>query len=702
MRSQFVIAILKKELLETIRDKKTLLINIVLPMVVWPLTAAFVTQYSATQILRQQEKISHIMVVGDLNVQIRDRLAANDRLEIIEPKEPISWVSSPSTPADNAGHPNPAAEALEVAAADAPSPPLQVVERLIETDEIQAIVVGKFVPPSAGSPQNDKVWVVYDSTNGDSAQAGERIADVLEELRQEWIDCRLEESGLTKEILEPLTIAKRNVATKAKKMHDVLGRFLPLILIFLVILGGFYPAIATTAGEKEHGTLPTLLCAPITHLELLAGKYLAVLLIASMGVTANILSISCTAVVGLTGTQLQISPTILLIIFLVLIPTVMLYTGLFMAVAMFANNFREGQNLLSPVTIVAVLPAYSTMLPGVKLNLITAITPGFNIALLIRELLLQSARLEFVFLTLMSNIAWTVGILVLAAKIFRTEELLLSGESGITALFTTNRNALPQPTPQLSTALFLVYLSGTFYLSGMLLRFGIQVLIPVLQIGLCAGVSLCVAWYFRMDLAAVFRLRRPHPLALIGAVLVGATMFVVTHWISRLTPAPEAYKTMFADALQLQNSDIGLPTLLLLIAILPGVCEEIAFRGILLSGFLNGLSARWAVLITGLCFACAHFSVFNFLALLAIGIVLSFAAWWTQSLWVSVIIHIMNNGLAVILMRYEHQLSPWLDFGEQGIIRSIIVTAVGCAIAALGVGMLYWGGKKTRDGCTRP
>ena len=92
MRRNLVITILWKELLDTIRDKKTLLINIVLPMVIWPLTAALVTQVAATQLLRQQEKISRIALAGDVNTEISDRLAADTKMTIVEIEEPIHWV----------------------------------------------------------------------------------------------------------------------------------------------------------------------------------------------------------------------------------------------------------------------------------------------------------------------------------------------------------------------------------------------------------------------------------------------------------------------------------------------------------------------------------------------------------------------------------------------------------------------------------
>ncbi len=689
--------IFHKEMIDTIRDRKTLLINLALPVLIWPLTAMFVSQYAAVHTIKQEAKQSRIVLIEGGGDRIRLALVDAEKIDLI----PVE--SNEAAFSDVPRHLHQIHQARQIAAqsdtgADSPRPPLFArIEAVIRDHDVDCVVAVD--ERSVGAVTNSSAWILHDGTDPDSAQAARRVKNVLDTLQIAYMNERLDANGLDSAFLDPLVVHNENIAGSDKTVRDVIGRILPLILIVLVVLGGFYPAINMTAGEKEYGTLPTLLCAPVHHLELLLGKYLAILLIALVGVAINVLSLSVVTFLGLAGTSLNLSPLIVIWIFLSLVPTAMLYTALFMSVAIFANSFREGQNLLSPVTLVAVLPAYAALLPGVELNALTAVTPGFNIALLIRDVLVNPVNPEFIAIALIANLGWTAVILMVAAKIFASEQVLLSDHHGIGELLALDRDMLPYPDSRSGTVLFIVFLSGTFYLSGILLPHGIAVLIPVLQLGLFVAVPVLFARYFRMPIATVFRLRRPGMSALAGAVVLGATLFVTVNWLAALTPAPEAYKSLLTDALQLRDPSMSLPILIVLIAILPGVCEEIAFRGIMLSGYLTGFRPRYAVAITALWFACAHFNLYNFLSLLAMGFVLGYCAWRTGSIWPGVIVHVMNNGLAVFAVRHEDAITA---SGIVDVTGAISTPAVGVAILLniLGVGLIHMSGRPnvTDDG----
>lgn len=649
IRRDNILAILQKELLDTVRDKKTMIINIALPVVLWPTMAMIMTQFANSQFVKQQQTVSRVAFVGQPTARIAEAVSTAERIDVVDLRAEhrqkiISLLTPLPTDMDTAN--------TETGSAST----TRAVEAVIEADDIDAIIVVRTLQAKLNHPANVRMNILYDSTNETSEQAAERIRTILSELRDELVRERLADHGFDISFLQPLKLSFRNIATTTKTTQDVAGKMLPLLLIVLIVLGGFYPAITMTAGEKEHGTLPTLLCTPISHLELLLGKYFAILAIALAGVFANIASICAVLVFGLGDVGTTLSPTIVGCIAVALVPTAMLYTALFMAVAIFANSFREGQNLLSPITMVAVLPAYSAFLPGVEMTMVTAVTPGFNIALLIKEAMVRPIDSEFVILTLLSNLAWTLTILVFTARVFQAEQVLLSGRFTIGDVFTLDRQAMPEPLPQLSTLLFLAYLSGTFYLSGILLQYGISILIPVLQLGLFAMVPIFIARYFHMPVATVFRLRRPSPLAMVGAILVGCTLVAVNAWLSQLFPPPNDYVALTADKLRLTDDTMPLVLLLLLIAVLPGICEELAFRGIMLSGYLSRLTPLSAISLTALWFAFAHFSIYRLLPLLVMGAVLAYVAWRTGSLWPGVTIHILNNGLVAILSRFEATL----------------------------------------------
>jgi len=687
MRRDYVLTVLHKELLDTVRDKKTLLMNIGIPVLIWPLMAIFVTQFTATQVMKQQEQTSRIVLLGE-HEALEAAIDEGEKLELVSLPEGVDLLQ----------------HADLLAAEDPPEPPAEgkkklgppevvltaihaKVEELVHEKALDAVVAQRQIG------KNIRFWVLYDETEPASMLAATRMRRVLRDLAESAMEARLSEAGLDRDYIRPIASTLDNVAPAVKTSGSMIGQMLPLLLIVFVVLGGFYPAIIMTAGEKENGTLPTLLCAPINHLELLAGKYLAILAIALIGVSANIFSIGAVLWFGLAEFGVAtVSPVYFFYIFLALIPVAMLYTALFMTVAIFANSFREGQNMLSPITVVAIVPAYAALLPGIELSAITAITPGINITLLIKESLVGNAEMEMIFLTLISNLAWTFIILVIASHLFKKEQVLLNTEPGFADVFTLDRNSLPQPDTRMSILFFCFVMIATFYASGFLLSKTFVGMMLVTQLICFAGVALGIAKYFRMNTRQVFRLRPPPLLAVIGAVLVGVSIFVPASWVGQILPPPEGYDELLMEALHLDDGSYHLLALIFLIGVLPGVCEEIAFRGIILSGFLNGMRPYKAILFTGLCFAVAHFSIYKLLPLLLIGTVLSYAAWRTRSIWVGIIIHVINNSMAVLIVQNQEWISERFGLSEADM-PGLSITLGAIALTVVGVSLIHLSGR---------
>ncbi len=695
IRKNYIKIVFKKELLDTIRDKKTLLINIALPVIVWPLLTVFITQYSTIQTLRQNERVSKVVLIGDQISAFSSAILADDKIQSIKLKDQFNWeldlfeVQEESKNVDFCKY--------NIKLNDAFKGSFKTVESMIQDGQVDAIIVqqSKNIDKITAT-LNFRLMLLYDSTNPDSEQAANRINNMLETVANNLINERINKAQINESLLKPFSYSINNVADQTKTMSNIIGRILPLILIFLIVIGGFYPAITMTAGEKEHGTLPTVLCTPITHIELLFGKYLAINVITIIGVAMNVTSISAVIYFGMAAFPVNISPMILIYIFLSLIPISMLFSAMFMSVAMFANSFREGQNLLTPVTLLAVLPAYSALLPGMKLNLITAMIPGVNISLLIREILIVPVNPEIIFITLIANVGWTLGILVIAAQIFKAEQVLLSGRTNIGDIFTLDRNALPVPNAQLSIVLFIISLMGTFYISGALIQYGIIYLVPAIQLGLFTMIPLAISTYFKMETTKVFQLQRPPLLAVIGAIFIGFTLFVSTNWFSSFMSPPESYEKLLLDVLQLNDKSLNVIIVFILIAVIPGICEEFTFRGIILSGFINNLKPVWAIVITAVCFACAHFSIYNFLPLLVMGILLGFVAWRTHSIWTGSIIHIINNGLAVIFARFKPESTKLLEKLKLSPYFPMFITGA-VLVTLTGILLIYFSASKRID-----
>jgi sodium transport system permease protein len=693
IRGDYVRTVLHKELLDTVRDKKTLLMNIGIPVLIWPLMAIFVTQFTATQVMKQQEQTSQVVMLGEHHA-LAAAITEGEKLELTELPEGVDLMEHVDALSAEDPPPLPRPDGKKkLAPPEAPLSKIhQLVEGLVHDKAVDAVIAQRQVD------NNLRFWVLYDETEPRSMLAATRLRHILRDLAESAMEDRLTEAGLDRAYIRPIASTLDNVAPAVKTSGSMIGQMLPLLLIVFVVLGGFYPAIIMTAGEKENGTLPTLLCAPINHLELLAGKYLAILIIALVGVSANIFSIGAVLWFGLAEFGIAgVSPIHFFYIFLALIPVAMLYTALFMTVAIFANSFREGQNLLSPITVIAIVPAYAALLPGIELTAITAITPGINITLLIKESLVGNAEVEMIFLTLISNLAWTFIILVIASHLFKAEQVLLNTEPGFADVFTLDRNSLPHPDARTSVLFFCFVMIATFYASGFLLSKSFVAMMLVTQL-LCFGaVALGIARYFRMDMPGVFRLRRPPLLAVFGAILVGVSIFVPASWVGQILPPPEGYDKLLMEALHLDDGTYSLLALIFLIGVLPGVCEEIAFRGLILSGFLSGMRPYKAILFTGLCFAVAHFSIYKLLPLLLIGTILSYAAWRTRSIWVGIIIHVINNSVAVLIAKNQEWISENMGLAEQDM-PSMAITAVAIVLSTIGVGLIHLSGREKAVG----
>ena len=165
---------------------------------------------------------------------------------------------------------------------------------------------------------------------------------------------------------------------------------MPLILILMTITGAVYPAIDLTAGERERGTLETLIASPVPRMQLLFAKYAAVVTVALLTAVVNLAAMIATvSSIGLTtvlfGTQGRLARRAdgdrgLLVLFAAFFSAVLL------AVTSFARSFKEAQAYLIPLMLVSITPGMLSMIPGLKLQGPLVVTPLLNIVLLARDL----------------------------------------------------------------------------------------------------------------------------------------------------------------------------------------------------------------------------------------------------------------------------------------------------------------------------
>ncbi|MDP5207509.1 ABC transporter permease, partial [Alishewanella sp. SMS9] len=217
--------------------------------------------------------------------------------------------------------------------------------------------------------------------------------------RQSLRDLGVDPEKLTA-ILKPVSVEKLDTAAKRENLGEKFGALVAYILIPLCLLGASYPAIDMGAGEKERGTLETLLICPISRNAIVLGKFATVLTTGLAGALITVASFGIWgAVIGsFAGFSVvkeamgAISVPELLLIFMMIVPTSAIFASLLLAISIYAKTFKEAQNYMSPLSILMFVPLAAAMMPGVELNAKTAFIQVMNVAIAIKELIKCTAE----------------------------------------------------------------------------------------------------------------------------------------------------------------------------------------------------------------------------------------------------------------------------------------------------------------------
>ncbi|MEM6992006.1 MAG: ABC transporter permease [Myxococcota bacterium] len=353
-------AVYKKELLEVTRDRKTLIFMLVLPLVLIPLLMQVAIDFvQDAQKKAATETLTVAVFGGDALPGLDEAVAQAEGFERVALESP---------------------DAIESALAD------------------ETIKLALVVPPPLGESEQTLVELHYDNASTTS-KVKSRTESMLTELSEKVRTERLRDLGVVtfsdqSALIDPVVMVERGTASLREKLGEALGGFLPYMVIPFCFLGALYPAIDLGAGEKERGTLETLLLAPVSRLQLVLGKYLVVFTTGLISATLTLVAIGgWFAVKGpeIAGELGEIVASIgavdLALVWLMLVPTTAMFAAVLLSISIYAKSFKEAQSFAAPFNMVCILPAVAAMLPGVELNTTWALVPVSNIALAIKELL---------------------------------------------------------------------------------------------------------------------------------------------------------------------------------------------------------------------------------------------------------------------------------------------------------------------------
>jgi sodium transport system permease protein len=627
MNGRTVGRVVAKELRETLRDRRTLMLMIVLPIFLYPVLFVFMEQLALLGRRKLEARPAVVAVAGG-GPELAAFLARDSALRV---------VSTPASP-----------------------------ERAVAEGEVEAAVALSGAGEERGTL---RARLFFDASSERSQHARAVLGERLEAWGDSLLSRRLSRAGLPPGFAEPLAVADSSVAAPEKVGGYALGRFLPLILILMTVLGTFYPAIDLAAGEKERGTLETLLTAPVPSREIVAGKFVAVAVIGFAAAALNLGSMLLTFQSGLfrfaqaAGLRFALPPGAVLVVLAVLVPLAVLFAALFLGISVRAQSFKEAQNALTPVYLLSFLPAILSTVPGMEFTPGVALIPVAGVAFLFRALLSGSAPLLPSVLALGSTLLYAVLALAFAARAFGREEVLFGSGTGRVSsaspgerLRGWRRAARGVPLPAESLA----FIAGVgllyFYVGGALqAALGERGLLlsEWLLLALPAALFAALGPY---DARRTLALRAPSGRALLAALLVAAGGIPLgwgVGWLQNFVfPIPE---DLFAALEKLLTAGDArrMMWLVLLVAVTPAVCEELVFRGVLLQGLGREMPMWRAVGLTALVFGAFHLSfetVIRFLPTAWIGLLIGYVVWHTRSLFAGMLMHFVNNGTAVLLV----------------------------------------------------
>jgi sodium transport system permease protein len=394
-----IAVVYRKELTEALRDRRTLISSLLVPVLLFPLLTAGLGAAISALVGRAKEEIPKIMILGgEDSPRIVEELHGLKKIEVV----PLAanWKD-------------------------------QVINK-----DIRAAVE---IPPGF---QNDlaqqkvvavKIYIYHGDLKSDLA--GDTIQTGLESYRTAIVKENLSARNIPETALKPFKVEQDNVAPPEKVGGAAFGGVIGYMVILLCLTGSMYPAMDLTAGEKERGTMETILSSPISRVDLVLGKFFLVLTaslvtaalsVSSMGISFWMMGrLHAFDKAGDDAAQLQlhIGITTVLSIFLMVLPIAVLFAAGVMTISLFAKSYKEAQSYTGPLMFVVIIPAVCAMLP-IDLDAKLALVPILNASLLCKELVTGTYHWNYIAIIFSSTCVYAAVALYLAVKMFQREDVL--------------------------------------------------------------------------------------------------------------------------------------------------------------------------------------------------------------------------------------------------------------------------------------
>lgn len=641
-------ALFRHEVRLVLRDRRTVVLSVVVPSLFFPIMI-FASRWSARERERRLSTVRYAFALGGPRAaEVRGWLGALEAPPADEEEGGVRFREVPSV------------EPLQ----DLQSGRLDLYLEVMGTgDPLAADACGT---AAAGSPPRPRppagawnepcvpgalVMRIHFQGNRDQSSFGrERMQERLREVRQHRQASLLRERGLPYDPEAVAVVSTLNLASARQVSGAAVGPLLTVVLVLFLVMGGAVVSSDIVAGEKERGTLETLLTTAAGRGEIVLAKLAGILFVA-VATTAiyaanMLLHVRLRILDPPQGLVDSLTPGVVATVFVLFLPIGLLLSCVLLLVSARARTFKEAQLLLQPVLLGSLVPPLAALLPDLELRSALVAVPIANLSVGVRDVLV--GRYDWPFLALAWAVtAGTAAFLVrLSVRTLSTERLVAAGGGEPDHLL---------PGPVLFRRRVGVWFSGMWGAlligSAFMSRSDIRLQVVFNLVIVFLGTSLVILRRYRLDPRDALSLRAPPRSAWLAVLLGAPSGFLVGIGVfslaSRLFPVPAQVLEEFQKALL----PAGMPLwqALVFLALLPAVCEEVAFRGLLLHGLRRRLGPVARCLVVGGLFGFFHFALFRLVPTAFLGALLTAATVLTGSIFPAMAWHALNNLVGVWL-----------------------------------------------------
>jgi ABC-2 type transport system permease protein/sodium transport system permease protein len=692
-----------KELRETLRDRRTILTLLAMPVLAYPLLGvsfqrlllAQTTAAGQPEYLVAMPDQDQATVFNNLLKEGRDLYDARERIRRGEEENGSQKATPTKPPGSRLPMPAPTREPIISSLAPPAGSEPSNVEAQVSLGYADVGVMIEEVPSfDQGKQHSGRLRFFYAENSPLSETAYHYLVERIEAVNAAYLHTLAREVRRSPSVMDVAV----TVLPSSERSNTMLAGLIPLVLLLMTVTGAVYPSIDLTAGERERHTLETLIAAPVSRLELLLAKYVAVVAVALLTAVVNLTAMYFTMqavgfeqmIFGDSGLTFKMA----LSLFGLLAVFAAFFSAVLLCVTSVARSFKEAQAYLIPLMMMSIAPGMAGLLPGVEPGPWFAAIPLLNIVLLAKALLIGTATAALTVISVGSTLLYGLLALSLAARWFGSDAVMSGSSERWIDLFRRPMATARRLTLENAAAAFAVILP-VFFVAGSLIgrweslsiedRLAWNAGLTALLFGIWPGF---VAQWRKVPLPVAFRVVQPRWPAVLGAILAGASAWPFVYEVAVLQEklgiqALNVGQKERVDEILRQWNSVPFPMILLSLAIVPAIFEELTFRGFLFSALRSRFKPWATILITAIAFGALHtlvmgtLAIERFLTTALLGVVLGWIAYRSESVLPGMLFHITNNSIQLAIARYKSELQTygWDLANERHIPRDRLMTA---------------------------